>query len=98
MSRDKAGDSRFLEQNLHNLLLQKQAFEMELAELEASLRELEKSGEEVFKIIGQLMLKKKKSEVKQAFLDKKKTVSSHLSVLKRRESSLLGELDKSRKK
>ena len=49
-SDSKIQEIQFLEQNLQNLLMQKQAFQMELSETQAALKELENSGEEVFKI------------------------------------------------
>jgi len=63
---------QILEQNLQNILLQKQAFQIEFRETQAALKELEKSGEEVFKIIGQLMIKTDKKDVKEELVNKKK--------------------------
>ena len=68
----KIQEMQILEQNLQSLLLQKQAFQMELSETQSALKEIENSGEEVFKIIGQLMIKTDKSKIKQELLNKEK--------------------------
>lgn len=94
---NKNQEIQFLEQNLHGLLLQKQTFEMEVAEIEASLKELEKSGDEVFKIIGQMMLKTDKDDLKKGLSERKKQISSNLDLLKKQETTILknlGELKK----
>ncbi len=52
----KLQEMQMLEQNLQNLLMQKQAFEIELSETIAALKEVESSKEQVFKVIGQLMI------------------------------------------
>jgi len=97
MAEDKTQEIQFLEQNLHSMLLQKQAFEMEMAEIKASLNELEKSGEEVFKIIGQMMLKTDKESMKKQLSEKKKNMKDSLDTLKKQESSLLERLNELKK-
>ncbi len=90
-------EAQFLEQNLHNLILQKQAFQMELAETQAALKEIEKSGEDVFKIVGQLMLKKEKSKIKKELTDKEKIIESRTKALEKQEAALLKQLENSGK-
>ena len=97
MEGNKNQETQFLEQNLHSILLQKQAFQMELAELNASFNELEKSDDEVFKIIGQMMLKSDKKTMQKELLDKKKKFENSLSLLEKQESSLLENLKKLKK-
>ena len=76
VSENKIQEIQFLEQNLQNSILQKQAFQMELSETTSALKELDGSGDEVFKIIGQLMLKSNKSKIKEE-LYLEKVVLSH---------------------
>jgi len=61
MDENKIQEMQILEQRLQNSLMQRQAFQMELAETNSAMAELEKSGDDVFKIIGQLMIKTEKS-------------------------------------
>ena len=60
-NQEKIQEIQFLEQNLQGLMFQKQAFQVESSETKAALKELEKSDDEVFKIVGQLMIKSDKS-------------------------------------
>ena len=85
---------QLLEQNLHSLILQKQSFEIELAEVETSLKELENSGDEVFKIIGQLMLKTNKERIKNEMTHKKDFLISNKENLKKQEKILINQLEK----
>ena len=62
-------EMQMVEQSLQNILYQKQAFQMELSETESALTEIEKSGDEVFKIVGQLMIKSDKIKIKKENLE-----------------------------
>lgn len=74
-----------LEQNMQNLLLQKQAFQMELAETDSALEELKNSGEEVFKIIGQLMIKSEKPKLVEELENKKRILELRLKSFEKQE-------------
>ena len=92
----KIQEMQILEQNLQSLLLQKQAFQMELSETQSALKEIENSGEEVFKIIGQLMIKTDKSKIKQELLNKEKILDLRTKTIEKQETSLTEQLDKLR--
>ncbi len=89
----KIQELQFLEQNMQNILMQKQAFEMELSESQAALIELENSGEEVYKIIGQLMIRGEKSKVKAELLNKEKIIKLRLTSFEKQEASLTEQRD-----
>jgi len=91
-SDSKIQEIQFLEQNLQNLLMQKQAFQMELSETQAALKELENSGEEVFKIIGQLMIKTDKSKMKKELAEKEKIINLRTATIEKQENSLAKKL------
>jgi prefoldin beta subunit len=84
---------QILEQNLQNVLLQKQAFQIELRETRAALKELEKSGEEVFKIIGQLMIRTDKKDMKEELLNKEKIIDLKINGFEKKERVLSEKLD-----
>ncbi|MCK5150139.1 prefoldin subunit beta [Candidatus Pacearchaeota archaeon] len=92
----KIQEMQFLEQNLQNLLLQKQAFQMELSETQAALKEIKNSGEEIFKIIGQLMIKTNKEKIEKELLDKEKILGLRTKTIEKQENSLKEHLDKVR--
>ena len=93
----KIEELQILEQNLQNMLLQKQAFQMELRETQAALRELEKSGEEVFKIIGQLMIKTDKKEMKEELTNKEKIIELRIKSFEKQENTLSEKIDQLQK-
>ena len=96
MEENKIQEMQILEQNLQNLLLQKQSFQMELSETTAALQEIEKADDEVFKIIGQLMIKKNKKEVKEDLENKKKLLSMRLKPIDNQEKTLSEKLEQLR--
>ena len=96
MDEKKIQDMQIIEQRLQNSILQKQAFQMELAETSSALREVEKSGDEVFKIIGQLMIKAEKGKINEELLGKQKILELRIKSFDKQENSLAEQLDKIR--
>jgi len=92
MDNQKIQEIQMLEQNIQNLLLQKQAFDMELSEAKAALKEIENAKDDVFKLIGQLMIKSDKNKVKEELLNKEKILDLRLSTIGKQELSLTEKL------
>ncbi|VVB79735.1 Prefoldin subunit beta [uncultured archaeon] len=84
----KLQELQFLEHSIQNLILQKQAFDMELSETKSALEELNSSSEEVYKIIGQLMIKTDKKKILEELHNKEKLLSVRVSSLEKQEKSL----------
>lgn len=84
---------QMLEQNLQNIFLQKQAFQMELRETQAALKELEKSGEEVFKIVGQLLIKTEKKLVISDLINKEKMMDLRIKSFEKQEKAISDRID-----
>ena len=78
-------EMQILEQNIQQILLQKQAFQMELNETQSALKEIKSSGEEVFKIIGQLMLKTDKKKIQDELSNKQKILDLRLKAIEKQE-------------
>tara|TARA_Y100000310_G_C20455298_1_gene702757 strand:+ start:437 stop:766 length:330 start_codon:yes stop_codon:yes gene_type:complete len=93
MDQGKIQELQMLEQTLQSLLMQKQAFQMEVNEVDSALKELERSGEDVFKIIGQLMVKANKEDTKKDLDEKQKTLNLRMETLDKQESSFKEKLD-----
>ncbi|MBU2616508.1 MAG: prefoldin subunit [Nanoarchaeota archaeon] len=94
----KAQEIQILEQNLHNILLQKQAFQMELSETQSAKKEIEGS-KEVFKIVGQLMIKSNAEKVSEDLTSKEKLLSLRVRSIEKQEleiANILEELKKER--
>ncbi len=96
MDENKLQEMQILEQRLQNSIMQKQAFQMELAETNSALKELEKSGEEVFKIIGQLMIKSEKKRIQEELLSKQKILELRIKTFDKQENSLTEQVEKIR--
>ena len=92
----KIQEIQILEQNLQNLMMQKQSFQFELSESQAALKEIENSGDEVFKIIGQLMIKSDKNKIKEELLNKEKLIELRVNSIEKQENSLSENLEKLR--
>ena len=88
-SRDKKlQEIQILEQTLHNISFQKQAFQLELSETIESRNSLQSSGEEVFKIIGQLMIKTEKKKIQEELTNKQKLLELRIKSIEKEEDSL----------
>ena len=96
MDDKKIQEMQMLEQGMHNILLQKQAFQIELAETQSALNEIEKTDDEVYKIIGQLMIKKNKTQIKEELLNKEKLLNLRIKSLEKQETAVVGQLEKFR--
>lgn len=92
----KLQEIQMLEQTLQSLLFQKQAFQMEISETKSASKEIENS-DEVFKIIGQLMMKTDPKKVKQDLASKEKLLDLRMKSLEKQESELVERLEKIRK-
>lgn len=88
---------QFVENNLQNLLIQKQVFQIELSETQSALKEIENSGEDVFKIVGQIMIKADKEKIKEELLNKKKILELRLKSIEKQEDFLKEKLEKLKK-
>ena len=74
-----------LEQNLQNIQMQKQTFQMQLMENENALRELDKTKKEVYKIIGTIMVNSDKDELKKELNEQKEILDLRLKNLDKQE-------------
>ncbi|MGB9707785.1 MAG: prefoldin subunit [Candidatus Pacearchaeota archaeon] len=81
------------EQALQNLLLQKQVFQFEFVETNNALEELKKTNqEEVFKIVGSLMIKANKSDLEKELERKKDIINLRLKAIEKQETELKNKL------
>ena len=76
---------QILEQNLQAILMQKQAFQVELNETENALTEIAKSNDEVFKIIGNIMIKSGKKKIEEELKKKSELLSLRLKSIENQE-------------
>ncbi len=93
MDEKKIQEMQLLEQNMQNMLFQKQAFQMELAENKSALDEVEKSQEDVFRIVGQLMIKADRKKILEELQNKEKILSMRMKAIEKQESSMIERLE-----
>ncbi|MBI2105408.1 prefoldin subunit beta [Candidatus Woesearchaeota archaeon] len=83
----KIAELQLAEQNLQNALLQKQRFQTELLEAENALKEID-SSEEVYKIVGNIMISKKKEDLKKELSSRKEIINIRIKSLEKEESKI----------
>ena len=93
----KIQEMTILEQSLQNLLLQKQAFQMEISETKSAMEEIGKSKEDVFKIIGQLMIRTENKKIMEGLSNKEKILDLRIKSIEKQEGAITEKLDKLRK-
>ena len=91
---EKIQEMQLLEQTLQQILMQRQAFQMELSETNNALGEIKKAGDEVFKIVGQLMIKTDKKKASEDLENKKKILDLRTKTLEKQEKTITEKLQK----
>ena len=87
-AQERIQELQILEHNLQNLLMQKQAFQMELNETLNALEEVKKTNDSVYKITGSIMLKSSKDTILKELGEKKKILDLRLTTLEKQEKLL----------
>lgn len=86
-------EMQMIEQNMQTIIMQKQAFNMELSETRSAREHIDKSSGSVFKIVGQLMLQSDAKSVKEDLSSKEKLIELRLKSLEKQEASLSERLE-----
>ncbi|MGC9309150.1 MAG: prefoldin subunit [Candidatus Nanoarchaeia archaeon] len=76
---------QILEQNFQHLSRQKQAFQMEMNETNNSIEEVKKAEGDVFKLTGQVMIKKTKEKLQEELEHKKELLKKRLDNIEKQE-------------
>jgi prefoldin beta subunit len=84
----KLQELQVLEQNLQAIMMQKQAFQFELNESVNASEELGKTKDDVFKLLGNILIKAGKSEIEKQLKEKVDILSLRLKSIEKQEKSL----------
>lgn len=84
----KIQELQILEQNLQALMMQKQAFQLELNQTVNALSEVEKTNDEIYKLAGSIMLKADKKIVIKELGEKKKILELRTNAIEKQEKFL----------
>jgi prefoldin beta subunit len=87
MPDDELKELQMIEQNIQQLLLQKQQFQSQMMEVESALGEL-KTSETAYKIIGNIMVKSNKEDLLKDLQGKKDMLDIRLNSIEKQESRL----------
>jgi prefoldin beta subunit len=96
-TQQKIQEIQILEQNLQNLILQKQAFQIELNETENALSEISKSKDDIFKLVSNIMIKTDKEKLEKELKQKKELLSLRLTSIEKQETKLSEQVENLRK-
>ncbi len=96
-TQEKIQELQMSEQAMQNILLQRQAFQIELNETESALAEVGKAKDDVYKIVGQIMLKSEKADLKKELDDRKKILELRLKTIEKQEEVLRTKLENLKK-
>ena len=89
---------QILEQSLQSVLMQKQAFALELSEIENSVEELAKTKDDVYKIVGSIMIKANKDSLNKELKEKKELLTLRLKSFNTQEEKISKSADSLRQK
>ncbi|MBU4087030.1 MAG: prefoldin subunit beta [Nanoarchaeota archaeon] len=95
-TQEKIQELQILEQNLQQVTLQEQAFQQEIHETDSALSEIEKTSEDVYKIVGNIMIKIGKADISKELKEKKDILSLRLNSIEKQSSSLREKTEKLR--
>ncbi|MCX5704399.1 MAG: prefoldin subunit beta [Candidatus Omnitrophica bacterium] len=93
----KIQELQILEQNLQNLLMQKQTVQIELNEVQNALNDLKKTEDEVYKVIGGVMLRSNKADLLKELSEKQKILELRIFSVEKQEKILEEKTGKLRK-
>jgi len=77
-----------LEHNLQHLSMQKQTIQLELNETINALNEIEKTNDEVYRVLGNIMLRADKSLLRKELEEKKRVLALRLEACEKQEALL----------
>jgi len=87
-TQEKIQELQSYEQSLHAILMQRQAFQTELNETENALSEVSDSKDDVFKLVGNIMIKTDKKKTEEELKKKKELLNLRLKSIEKQEESL----------
>lgn len=79
---------QMMEQNIQNVLSQKQGFQAQAAEIENALTELKETQEQVFKVIGTTMISMDKNKLEKELNSKKEILDLKIKNFEKQEKQI----------
>lgn len=76
---------KLLEHTLQQTLAQKQSLQFEINEITTALQELEKTKDEVYRIMGNIMMQASKEKLQKELSERKKSLELHIKAFEKQE-------------
>lgn len=86
-AQEKINQMQIIQQNISNLSMQRQQFQIQETEIESALKELEKTDTS-YKIIGNIMVKTSKDDLKKDLQEKHEMLKIRISTLEKQEDKM----------
>ncbi len=83
---------QLIQQNLQNIMIQKQQFQMQLNEINSALTEL-KETDKAYKIVGNLMVASKKEDLEKDLKEKLQTIELRIKTFESQEEKFKKKLE-----
>jgi prefoldin beta subunit len=96
MSTAKVSQLQLLQQNLQNIVLQKQQIESQISEFDSALTELNTS-QTAYKIVGKIMIASSKDELQKDLSQKKEIIEIRLKNIIKQEENIKNTIEKVQK-
>src|SRR3989344_108826 len=93
-TQEKITQLQLFEQNLHTFLTQKRNFQSQVLEIENALKEIETSDNNVYKIVGTVMLKSTKDKLTTDLNERKGVLDLRLKSLEKQEKNVKEKAEK----
>ncbi|MBS3165762.1 prefoldin subunit beta [Candidatus Woesearchaeota archaeon] len=93
MTSSKINQLQLLQQNLQQVVNQKQQFQSQMIELDSALQELE-TTDKAYKIVGKIMVASPKNKLVQELNEKKEVVEVRINNFEKQELKLKESLEK----
>jgi len=87
---------QLLEQTFQNLIFQKQTFQVDLNEIKTALDEVERAKTDVFRVLGQVMVKADKLTLKKELKEKFDTLNLRMKSMEKQELQMREEIERLR--
>ncbi len=93
---DKISRLQSLEQNVQQYVMRRQQFSQQLMEIESALKELE-SSPEAYKIVGNIMVKTSKDQLKKELAERKELADMRIQSLDKQEQKVTEKVEELKK-
>jgi len=87
-TQEKINELQLLEQNLQNVLMQKNSFNSQFLEIKNALKEIETAKNKIYKITGTIMIEAKKENLKKELTSKKEVIELRIKNIEKQEKQL----------